>query len=84
MRWLPGSDTCFASVDYDGAVCVWDVRATAGPVARTEAHEGKSLCLEWALSTGKGAAGTAGSSIRLLSGGSDCCVASTAFHGAAV
>lgn len=63
-KWCPNSDKYFASVDYEGVVSLWDIRADS-PLAAAEAHDGKGLCLDWIPSTGN-------STARLVTGGSDC------------
>ena len=68
---MPGSAHMFATTDYSGSVTLWDTRSPAVPLGRTEAHNGKALCLHWLRSTG------ADKEHRLLTGGSDCCVKST-------
>ncbi len=57
----------FASTDYDGVVRLWDTRTLNVPLKTLKnVHEGKGLCLDWALSRGSGA--------NIFCGGSDCCV----------
>ena len=70
MRWSPSQPTVFASTDYSGTLRVWDIRATKVPLAKTETHDGKALCVDWVK---EGAAGKSEGSL-LYSGGSDCVV----------
>jgi WD40 repeat protein len=47
VRWRPDSNAqLLACTDYDGGVCLWDVRSSL-PLGRTEAHDGKALCCDW-------------------------------------
>lgn len=67
VAWCRDTDYTFASLDYNGRICVWDTRAVK-PVYELEAHEGKGLCIEWNI------VGDAKDSTRvckLVSGASD-------------
>ena len=66
---MPESAHMFAATDYSGSVVLWDTRSPAVPLGRTEAHQGKALCLHWLPSSDK--------SYRLLTGGSDCSIKAT-------
>jgi ribosome biogenesis protein YTM1 len=59
------------SVDYSGRVNLWDLRHHTKPVASTEAHAGKVLCMDWVHK------GKEGSNEAILSGGSDCSIRAT-------
>lgn len=72
---MPGSAHMFAATDYAGTVTLWDARSPNVPLGRTEAHNGKALCLNW-LSNADSTEAAAG--FRLLSGGSDCALKATA------
>jgi len=72
---MPGSAHMFAATDYSGSVVLWDTRSPAVPLGRTEAHQGKALCLHW-LPTAAGDK-TAAKGYRLLTGGSDCTIKAT-------
>jgi WD40 repeat protein len=62
----------FAATDYAGNVALWDARSPNVPLGRTEAHEGKALCLHFLPPS------SSGGGFRLLSGGSDCNIKVTA------
>jgi ribosome biogenesis protein len=69
VRWHPTSAHVFASVDYSGAVKLWDMRTMNVPLHTAKsAHEGKGLCIDWVWHSD--------SSASIISGGSDCCVKS--------
>lgn len=71
---MTSSAHMFATTDYSGSLTLWDTRSPAVPLGRTEAHNGKALCLHWLRSPDKNGADI---EQRLLTGGSDCCVKST-------
>lgn len=71
---MPESAHMFAATDYSGSVVLWDTRSPAVPLGRTEAHQGKALCLHWLPSNDK--------SYRLLTGGSDCSIKATSVDSA--
>jgi len=69
VRWHPTSANVFASVDYSGAVKLWDMRTLNVPLYTLKsAHEGKGLCIDWVCHSDTNAS--------IVSGGSDCCVKS--------
>lgn len=68
MKWQPNSEHLLGSVDYDGAVNLWDLRLHQKPLSSTAAHSGKALCMDW-YRTEEG--------LAVLSGGSDCVIKST-------
>ncbi|KAJ1426453.1 WD40-repeat-containing domain protein [Ochromonadaceae sp. CCMP2298] len=70
VRWLPDSSTLFAASSYAGVVSLWDVRSSV-PLARSEVHGGKALCLHCL-------GGEGGEGATVLSGGSDCLLKATA------
>jgi len=74
VRWMPESAHMFAATDYSGSMVLWDTRSPAVPLGRTEAHQGKALCLHWLPSTDQ--------SYRLLTGGSDCSIKATSVDSA--
>lgn len=82
VRWLPGSTHMFAATDYAGTVTLWDARSPNVPLGRTEAHNGKALCLHWLPNNNSSTTSSTSSELqkgfRLLSGGSDCCIKATA------
>ena len=62
----------FTATDYSCSVVLWDTRSPAVPLGRTEAHQGKALCLHWLSSSSER------KSNRLLTGGgSDCSIKAT-------
>ena len=73
VKWSPTNAFIFAASNYNGEVCVWDIRSTV-PVSTAEAHAGKVLCLDWLeKSTGKE------TTVSVVSGGSDCAIKSSEF-----
>eukprot|EP01138_Halocafeteria_seosinensis_P016277 gb/GECG01016607.1/.p1 GENE.gb/GECG01016607.1/~~gb/GECG01016607.1/.p1 ORF type:complete len:438 (+),score=42.87 gb/GECG01016607.1/:1-1314(+) len=67
VAWSRDTDYTFASLDYNGRICVWDTRAVK-PIYEIDAHEGKGLCIDWNVATdAKDAQGVC----KLVSGGSD-------------
>ena len=76
---MPGSAHMFAVTDYSGTVTLWDARSPNVPLGRSEAHGGKALCLHWLTNAEVGGdSGNLKDGYRLLTGGSDCCIKSTA------
>lgn len=74
VRWHPTSAHLFASVDYSGAVKLWDMRTLSVPLHTLKsAHDGKGLCVDWVRHSD--------SSASIVSGGSDCCVKSLGING---
>jgi len=76
---MPQSAHMFAATDYSGSVVLWDTRSPAVPLGRTEAHQGKALCLHWLPSND---ANKEHKSYRLLTGGSDCSIKATSVDSA--
>lgn len=76
VRWLPNSSTMFTAASYAGVVSLWDIRSSV-PLARSEVHAGKALCLH-CVEEGEGGKAS------VLSGGSDCCLKATAVSTAGV
>lgn len=74
---MPQSAHMFAATDYSGSVVLWDTRSPAVPLGRTEAHQGKALCLHWLPSSDAKSADTEHKGYRLLTGGSDCSIKAT-------
>jgi ribosome biogenesis protein len=77
VRFHPTSATIFASSDYDGVVKIWDTRAPLVPLGKSQAHEGKALCVDWREKTSDG---DNTGEVDVLSGGSDCLVRATTLH----
>jgi ribosome biogenesis protein YTM1 len=74
VKWNPQNAFVFASSNYNGEVCVWDIRSTL-PLSTAEAHSGKVLCCDWLeQASGKGV-----KSLSVVSGGSDCAIKSSEF-----
>ena len=72
VKWSPQNVNTFSTSNYNGEVSVWDIRSSV-PVSTSEVHSGKVLCLDWLDSSRKG------SSIKVVSGGSDCLIKSTEY-----
>ena len=64
VRWAPDSEYILSSVDYNGHVSLWDIRAKVA-LSVEDTHSGKGLCLDWVPSSSSGKSNVA-------SGGSDC------------
>lgn len=58
VRWCPSNPHLLASADFEGAVQLWDIRATV-PLHSLTPHQGKAMGVAW---DGLG---------RIASGGSD-------------
>lgn len=74
VKWSPINAFIFAASNYNGEVCVWDIRSSV-PVSTAEAHAGKVLCLDWL----EQATGKATTTVSVVSGGSDCAIKSSEF-----
>ena len=72
VKWHPTVTTHFVTCDYLGMVRIWDMRATSTPLDTVEAHDGKTLCLQW-MPNNRSEVNTNASS-ALYTGGSDCIV----------
>lgn len=70
VRWNPRNAFVFASSNYNGEVCAWDIRSTV-PLSTVSAHDGKVFCLDWSTS--------ADGALDVVSGGSDCAIKSCHF-----
>jgi ribosome biogenesis protein len=73
VKWSPTNAFIFAASNYNGEVCVWDIRSTV-PLSTAEAHSGKVLCLDWLEQSSKG-----DKRVSVVSGGSDCAIKSSEF-----
>jgi ribosome biogenesis protein YTM1 len=71
VRWSPQNAFVFATSNYNGEVCVWDIRSNV-PISTSEAHAGKVLCCDWLERKAE-------STLSVISGGSDCAIKSSEF-----
>lgn len=78
VRWRPGSGIVFAASDYAGHVALWDIRSNNVPLSLNEVHSGKALCVNWLRDPDAMDTEERGSRFRIVSGGSDCSLKSTA------
>lgn len=69
VKWNPQNAFVFATSNYNGEVCAWDLRSTVA-LSTSEAHSGKVLCVDWLEKEG---------TVSVVSGGSDCAIKSSEF-----
>lgn len=67
VSWSPVAEHLLASVSFDHAVCLWDLRACEnGPLHTVSAHSDRGLCVKW-VTADRVASGGADSALRVLS-----------------